>query len=1019
MLVLGSATFTIDGVTIFKDHADPDQFWYLAAPVTLARRPIDQRASFTFIKYKPKAVEAGKGGGFLLFTTEVKLTPGSILETKIIAEITSKTGSRTPKLAAVAFDSGTVQCVALDLQGSGGTSNPAPAGAFKAVQKILGATTPSLSGDNNALFSLALTPEGATIIDQAFGQGAQPVGVIYDLKYTALRPALKVKITADYKRVYNQFKASLEGQYYFFNASLEAQFEFLKQTGAIKIEVIDFTGAADREDKEKWALEFFRDKLMTDWFTPTLVPGEVRGGATPASPATPGSIPTTSTVASAIGSAVGGAVGGTPSAAAGSSTGTAVASAVRGGTPTSTPAAGSPNPATSSATSSSTTSSSTSTFPSTVTPAAQQTPSTSKPATATLEVTRRDPDPTPNTFGIDFTPATTGTAERIIIRGANPKVEVNDSLTNVAADGSINIDLPANSSRRIRVHFPGQPTPETFHLRFAFDQPPASPSNQLEVTPAIMSAYQSGSPANDPVFASDGLHELERNGAVTGLAPGGNGSAALRQWVKLQVIAGTVLTFQGRASFEGRIAADPHNMKLSTRRRKIAEQIVRSANGSVGAGQDVGDNADEADPTPPNPNPRLRETTILGQVLGSLVIIEATITRGADVVTPGISINPDKPKEPEKDTDATKPKPPELPKEIPGAPQIALKLKFIHQDEQKIVTFEYDRQEAVQRTYAPQGLIGLLTTDLERRAPHFIEVDLDDAFFHTLQIEVKPPLGTERIGLASSSVSIDYGPIGAPDSRRRQVRFNAPNLNQQLVEFFLNTRKDTNFQYTASFSFEPDSGWLGSKDEYTQGPVPSNSRVIQLDPRKIVGFLEVEVLPGDIDPNLVELIEARLKYPAARPADFTSTFIVRPGAAPQSWKLRLDTPVIQTYSAQLIHHLKDGTIRTGIAIEQHASKLFVHDPFTDALELIFIPRLDPASVLQAFIDVEYTDPANNFVRRERREITGPFFENSRIRISIIDPTLRSFKHKITLITTQGLIQKPTITTDNTFIEIST
>jgi hypothetical protein len=318
MLVLGSTTFTVDGVTIFKDHADPNQFWYLPAPVALARRAVDGQANFTFIKYKPKAVEAGKGGGFLMFTTELKLTPGSALESKIIGEITTKTGVTQPRLAAVPFDSGTVQCVALDVQGAGGTSNPLPAGAFRAVEKILGASVPSLAGDNNALFSLALSQEGATIIDQAFAQGAQPVGVIYDLKYTALRPALKVKITADFKRVYNQFKASLEGQYYFVKASLEAQFEWLKQTGAIKIEVINFSDAADREDKEKWALEFFRDKLMTDWFTPTLVPGEARGGSAPAAGGTGGGgAPTASSIGSAIGSAIGGAVGGAGGAAAG------------------------------------------------------------------------------------------------------------------------------------------------------------------------------------------------------------------------------------------------------------------------------------------------------------------------------------------------------------------------------------------------------------------------------------------------------------------------------------------------------------------------------------------------------------------------------------------------------------------------------------------------------------------------------------------------------------------------------
>ena len=69
MLLLGAKTATIEGVTVFSDHADPNQFWYLSAPVALARRAQDGEAAFTFIKYKPAVVDSGvHGGGFLCST---------------------------------------------------------------------------------------------------------------------------------------------------------------------------------------------------------------------------------------------------------------------------------------------------------------------------------------------------------------------------------------------------------------------------------------------------------------------------------------------------------------------------------------------------------------------------------------------------------------------------------------------------------------------------------------------------------------------------------------------------------------------------------------------------------------------------------------------------------------------------------------------------------------------------------------------------------------------------------------
>src|SRR5262249_17278239 len=134
MLLLGSnKTITVDGVTVFPDHADANQFWYLPSEVTLARRSQDDRVSFTFIKFKPAAVAAGvKGGGFLTFEVNVRLSPE--LERKILSRVSSF--SRRPKLAAVPFDEGTVQCVALNLQGTGGTTaDPAPPGTFRAVEK--------------------------------------------------------------------------------------------------------------------------------------------------------------------------------------------------------------------------------------------------------------------------------------------------------------------------------------------------------------------------------------------------------------------------------------------------------------------------------------------------------------------------------------------------------------------------------------------------------------------------------------------------------------------------------------------------------------------------------------------------------------------------------------------------------------------------------------------------------------------------------------------------------------------
>ncbi|MBC7739810.1 MAG: hypothetical protein H7245_21955, partial [Candidatus Saccharibacteria bacterium] len=289
---------TIDGISVFRDHADPNQFWYLPGPVQLGRRPGSNTPAFSFIKFKPAVAGGGvKGGGFAMLETTIDLPEKS--RNKIVSALSAEPGVTQPALASVPFESGSVQCIALNLQGGGGTvASGTDVLGFHAVEEILGATTPSLDAQNRAAFSLKLSQEGAIILEQAFANGLAPIGVVYSLNYSAMRPALDVEITADFEGIYQEFKIGIEAQYMFFKVDIEAGFEKLKQSGAIKIKVIAFTDDQDSKDKEKWALDFFRDHMLSDWFEPTLTPGKMQndssgggGIAVPGLPNIPGATP--------------------------------------------------------------------------------------------------------------------------------------------------------------------------------------------------------------------------------------------------------------------------------------------------------------------------------------------------------------------------------------------------------------------------------------------------------------------------------------------------------------------------------------------------------------------------------------------------------------------------------------------------------------------------------------------------------------------------------------------------------
>jgi hypothetical protein len=278
MLLLNAQSWTIEGIQVFADHADPAQFWFLPGPVRLSRRREDGRAEFTFLKVR--AAQAGteaRGGGFLMLSVDMLLDPA--LERRILSKLSAFSRGR-PRLSVVPFDEGTVRVIALDLDsgGDGATRAPLPPGGFRAVETALGATTPSLDAANRASFSLTLTQEGATILDQAFQKGGTPVGVIYELKYSGMRPSLEVTITANMERVYRQFAVSGDAQVMFLRTGIDQAFERLVQDGAIKVKVLNFANAADASEKEKWALDFFKDHLLEKYFTPSLTLGAVVNG---------------------------------------------------------------------------------------------------------------------------------------------------------------------------------------------------------------------------------------------------------------------------------------------------------------------------------------------------------------------------------------------------------------------------------------------------------------------------------------------------------------------------------------------------------------------------------------------------------------------------------------------------------------------------------------------------------------------------------------------------------------------
>jgi hypothetical protein len=649
MLLLSSDALDVDGVTVFPDHVDPNQFWYLPSPVNLALMPDSTEPQFLLIEYTPDVASSGAvGGGFLNLTTWLRVEQNE--QDKIVGQISSNFPNATnPHLAPAPFDDGTVQIVTLDAQGSGDTTVKTPDGMIAMVQNILGAKTPELYGDENALFGLTLSEEAVTILKDAFADGMAPAGVIYSLKFTGVRPALDVTVTADLKRVYDSFSVSLTASAYWASVGIDATFEKLRQDGTIQIKVINLAGDKDTSDKEQQALDLFKQDILTKWFEPALSP------------------------ATAAAADAGGTAGGAASAVG-----------------------------------------------------------------------------------------------------------------------------------------------------------------------AVKAAAQSAQPFG-----------------------------------------------------------------------------------------------------------------------------------------------------------------------------LALRLKMVHQDEQKTVTYDYNRMDAVQRNYAPQGYFGLLLNSIDQ-SKHFLQVDGSDPFFQKFSVVLTPPHDFAGVGLQSVHVALDYGDPAAAGAKHGEFVFDATHATQTTWDLFEGAVHDTNFTYTVTYAFDPGSGWDGAQDSYSLPTATTANRQLVLDPHDTLGFLAVNVQPGHIDPNLVDRVEITLNYADTNGWSTSGFFVVRSGAQPQAWKVRLTDKTQRDFSYTTHCVLKDGTTYDAVPVTSTASAVFVNDAFAGGIDVMIQPAFDPSKTKTVLIELAYIDTVANYKFAKTQVIQAASGANAvNIHIPVINAENLSYTYTVIIITSDNrqLRGQPVTTAD--------
>jgi hypothetical protein len=259
MLALERPLGVVADLALFGDHADPKRVYYIPTRPQFALTGGAQELSF--VKFKDS--DAADGGvGLLSFTTELVASERQLEQAK---DHVVRQGISEPMLVQVPWIGGKAVFAAALQQGDG------------FVETMLGEVVPDLAATNRAMFSLRLSEEGARLIESLLRlDGPNPLGVRYELEYAGLRPALDVRIRADYSRIYKelswgfQFGVAYEGVGV--RASVESATQKLVESGAIQIEVLHFTDDAALQARVDDAIRWIEDRILQDFFKTSLQP---------------------------------------------------------------------------------------------------------------------------------------------------------------------------------------------------------------------------------------------------------------------------------------------------------------------------------------------------------------------------------------------------------------------------------------------------------------------------------------------------------------------------------------------------------------------------------------------------------------------------------------------------------------------------------------------------------------------------------------------------------------------------
>jgi hypothetical protein len=338
--------------------------------------------------------------------------------------------------------------------------------------------------------------------------------------------------------------------------------------------------------------------------------------------------------------------------------------------------------------------------------------------------------------------------------------------------------------------------------------------------------------------------------------------------------------------------------------------------------------------------------------------------------------------------------------------QIAFSLKFFRQEELKTRTFEYSMSAAVAQEVAPQGLFSTVVDGFD--LDQFIKaVNLDDDFFKRLIVDVSMAAGLLESDISSVAVNMEYPGIRQPGENPIHTdgfKFEE-GTDRHVFTTWLNDRFDRNYRYKMDVHFKPNSEWIGKDPHMETGWIVDSLDTLVLNPLDLFETLNLTIQLGDMDSGEVSLVQVEVVYDdPVNDFHVERTFQLRPGEPAQHLKLRLNDNAPLSYRYRVLYFLTNNVRYQTEWVTTENPELIVNEPFQGRLALRMVPLLDQSNLLEAVVDLTYSEPDTGYTRKVQEIMNSTDGISSRsITLSTLSPDPDKYTLNWTIVRMDGSV----------------